>query len=295
MKRRKFLKTASVLTTMIGNMTELKGLEKLVDDMPLSEKMPLLFIGHGSPMNAIEDNEFTQGMKQVAHTLSLPKAILCISAHWYIKGTKVTAMQQPKTIHDFHGFSQELYKQQYPASGHPELANETRELLLPTQVGKDLDWGLDHGSWSVLKHLYPNADVPVFQLSIDATKGAEYHFKLAQKLQSLRNKGVLIIGSGNIIHNLRLVDWPNFNKDNHGFDWAIEAREWVNKNIENRNFKSLYEYQKQGKAMQLAVPTPDHYLPLIYTLGLAGVNEEIKLFNDKLQAGSLSMTSLKIG
>lgn len=274
-------------------MKDLKGLEKYADQLPPGEKMPVLFIGHGSPMNAIEDNEFVQGFKQMAATLPKPVSIVCISAHWYIQGTRVTAMNAPRTIHDFYGFPPALYQQEYPAKGNPRLAEATRDLLKPVQVEADMEWGLDHGTWSVLKHLYPEADVPVIQLSIDRTREAEYHFRLAGQLQTLRNRSVLIIGSGNIVHNLGLVDWPNFNRDNHGFDWAREAHAWVNRHIRDRDFQPLLNYTEQGKAMQLAVPTPDHYLPLIYTLGLSNPEDELVLFNDKLQAGSLSMTSLK--
>jgi 4,5-DOPA dioxygenase extradiol len=203
-------------------------------------------------------------------------------------------MEMPETIHDFGGFPQELFNVQYPAKGSPELAQITHELLLPTPVELDHEWGLDHGAWTVIKHLYPNADIPVIQLSIDYTKSAQYHFELAQKLQALRNKGILIIGSGNIVHNLRLVDFANFDRDNYGYDWAIEARETVNDYLMDGNYKPLIEYDKQSKALQMAIPSPDHYLPLIYTLGLQQKGESISLFNDKLVAGSLSMTSLKI-
>jgi len=293
MERKTFLKACGITITSL-QMKDLKGLEKLADGFDKTPSMPVLFIGHGSPMNAIEENEFTRGFRQVAETIAPPKAILCISAHWFTKGTKVTAMEFPKTIHDFSGFPQELYNQQYPAAGNPELASETKELLKPVTVDSDFEWGLDHGSWSILKHLYPKADIPVVQLSIDRTKSADYHFELAKRLQLLRNKGILVIGSGNIVHNLGLVDWQNFAKDNHGFDWAIEARELVNDQIQNRNFKPLLEYNKLGRAMQLAVPSPDHYLPMIYALGLSREKDNIELFNDKMQAGSLSMTSFKI-
>ncbi|MGG6232040.1 4,5-DOPA dioxygenase extradiol [Tenacibaculum sp. SDUM215027] len=276
-------------------MGTLNGLKKLSDSLPASQTMPVLFLGHGSPMNAIEENEFTRGFQNISKTLSKPKAIICVSAHWFTKGTKVTAMEMPKTIHDFGGFPQELFEQQYPASGSPELAKETKQLLLPNFVELDEHWGLDHGAWTVLKHLFPKADIPVIQLSIDYTKDATYHFELAKQLTSLRQKGVLIIGSGNIVHNLRLVDWKNFDKDDYGYDWAIETRETINKYLLEGNFKPLIDYKKQSRAFQLAIPTPDHYLPLLYSLGLQQKNEEIQLFNDKLLAGSLSMTSLKIG
>jgi 4,5-DOPA dioxygenase extradiol len=220
--------------------------------------------------------------------------ILCISAHWFTNGTKVTAMQIPKTIHDFGGFPQDLFAVQYPVPGSPELALETKELLQPLAVELDCNWGLDHGAWSVIKHLYPNANIPVIQMSIDYTKSGQYHFDLAQKLSALRKKGILIIGSGNIVHNLRLVDFQNFDRDNYGFDWAIEARETINNYLEDGNFQPLIDFEKQNRAFQLAIPTPEHYLPLLYTLGLKEKSEELSLFNDKLLAGSLSMTSLKI-
>ncbi|MBP7508720.1 MAG: dioxygenase [Prolixibacteraceae bacterium] len=203
-------------------------------------------------------------------------------------------MEMPETIHDFGGFPKELYEVQYPAKGNPALAEETKNILHPATVELDLNWGLDHGAWSVIKHLFPEADIPVIQLSIDYTKPAQYHFELAQRLYSLRNKGILIIGSGNIVHNLGLVDWRNFDKDNYGFDWAIEARETINKYLLDGNFLPLINYERQTKAMQLAIPGQDHYLPLIYALGLKQENESLTLFNDKFVAGSLSMTSLKI-
>ncbi|MFA7274328.1 MAG: 4,5-DOPA dioxygenase extradiol [Crocinitomicaceae bacterium] len=275
-------------------MTNLHEFHSIAQGFSNTETMPVLFLGHGSPMNAIEENEFVEGFRNVAKDLPKPNAILCISAHWFTKGTKVTAMQMPQTIHDFGGFPQELFDVHYPASGSPELATLTKDLLNPTLVELDENWGLDHGAWSVLKHLYPNADVPVIQMSIDYTQRAQYHFDLAKKLQSLRNKGILILGSGNIIHNLRLVDFANFNKVDYGFDWAIEARAKSNAFLLDGNFQALIDYEKQNRAFQLAIPTPDHYLPLIYALGLKNSNEEVSLFNDKLLAGSLSMTSVKI-
>jgi 4,5-DOPA dioxygenase extradiol len=269
-------------------------LNNISQSFSVTEKMPALFLGHGSPMNAIEENQFVKGFKDIAKTLPRPNAILCISAHWFTNGTKVTAMEMPRTIHDFGGFPKELFEVQYPANGSPELAKETKILLQPTLVELDEKWGLDHGAWSVIKHLFPNADIPVVQLSIDYTKPAQYHYELSEKLNSLRNKGVLIIGSGNIVHNLSLVDWENFEKDNHGHDWAIEARHILNKLLLDGDYKSLINYDKISKAINLAIPTPDHYLPLIYILGLHQKDESLTLFNDKLVAGSLSMTSVKI-
>jgi 4,5-DOPA dioxygenase extradiol len=293
MDRLKFLKILSAIP-LTGITMKLNELNNITETFSNTEKMPVLFLGHGSPMNAIEENQFVEGFRNIAKTLPTPNAILCISAHWFTNGTKVTAMEMPKTIHDFGEFPQSLFDVQYPAKGSPILANETKELLLPTAVELDDKWGLDHGAWSVIKHLYPNANIPVIQLSIDYTKPAQYHYELAQKLNALRNKGILIIGSGNIVHNLRLVDFHNFDKDNYGYDWAIEARETINNYLLDGNYQPLIDYEKQSKALQLAIPTPDHYLPLIYTLGLHQKSESLTLFNDKLVAGSLSMTSLKI-
>ncbi len=276
-------------------MRSINDLDKIASSFSTTEKMPVLFLGHGSPMNAIEENQFVTGFRNLAQNLPKPNAILCVSAHWFTKGSKVTAMEMPKTIHDFGGFPKELFEVQYPAHGSPELAMITQELLLPTVVELDHHWGLDHGAWSVIKHLYPKADIPVIQLSIDYSKPAEYHFQLAQQLSRLREKGILIIGSGNIIHNLRLVDFYNFEKDDYGYDWAIEARARINSLLLDGNFQPLLEYEKQSQAFQLAIPTPEHFLPLIYTLGLKDKSEEIQLFNDKLVAGSLSMTSVRIG
>jgi len=275
-------------------MTTLNDLHSISSTFSNTDKMPVLFLGHGSPMNAIEENQFVAGFRNLAKTLPQPNAILCISAHWFTNGTKVTSMQMPRTIHDFGGFPQALFDVQYPAEGSPELAVETKKILEPVHVELDEHWGLDHGAWSVIKHLYPEANVPVIQLSIDYTKSGQYHFELAQKLQSLRHKGVLIIGSGNIVHNLRLVDFRNFDKDNYGFEWAIEARETINNYLLDGNFQPLMDFDKMNKAVQLAIPTPEHYLPLLYILGLKKKSEELSLFNDKLLAGSLSMTSVKI-
>lgn len=256
--------------------------------------MPLLFLGHGSPINAIEENQFVSGFKTIAGQIPRPKAILCISAHWYISETAVTAMEHPRTIHDFGGFPKELYEVQYPAPGSPELAKEVQQLIKNTKIRLDEKWGLDHGAWSVIKHLYPNADIPVVQFSIDYTKPARFHFDIAKNLMNLRKNNILIIGSGNIVHNLGMVDFYNFDKDNYGFDWAIEARDILNDIIINERFEELINYEKLGKAVNLAIPTPDHFLPLLYILALKTDNESFSLFNDKMVGGSLSMTSLFI-
>ena len=254
--------------------------------------MPVLFFGHGSPMNAIEQNEFTEGWKESIRHLPKPAAILCISAHWETKGTFVTAMEMPRTIHDFGGFPQALYDVHYAASGSPELAAATKEAITKTDVGLDEHWGLDHGAWSVIKNLYPDADIPVVQLSLDYTQPPQYHFELAKELVSLRKKGVLVIGSGNIVHNLRILDWNN---PNNAYDWAIEANTKVKEFILNNDHQPLVNYSTLGKALQLSIPTPEHYLPLLYTLALKDEQEKITLFNDKLVMGSISMLSLRVG
>ncbi|MFY7963492.1 MAG: 4,5-DOPA dioxygenase extradiol [Chitinophagaceae bacterium] len=256
--------------------------------------MPVLFLGHGSPMNAIEENEFVQGFRNIGKTIPKPAAILCISAHWETKGTFVTAMAKPRTIHDFSGFPKELFDVQYPAKGSPEFAAETKKIITKTDVGLNQDWGLDHGCWSVVKHLYPNADVPVFQMSLDYGKAPQYHYELAKELSALRSKGVLIIGSGNIVHNLRMIAWDKMSIPNYGYDWAIEANEKMKQFILTNNHQSLIQYTSQGKAFDLAIPSPDHYLPLLYTLSLKEEKENVKIFNDKAVMGSLTMTSLQI-
>jgi 4,5-DOPA dioxygenase extradiol len=255
----------------------------------------VLFLGHGSPMNAIEENEFVKSFRELGNSLVKPQAILCISAHWETKGTFVTAMEKPITIHDFGGFPQALFDVQYPAPGNPVLAKETKELITKTAVGLDENWGLDHGAWSVIKHLYPDADVPVIQMSLDYTKTPQYHYELAKELSSLRKKGVLIIGSGNMVHNLRMVAWEKLNTGNYGYDWALEAKEKMKKYILSGDHKHLINYTSQGKAFDLAIPSPDHYLPLLYILALKEENEKVGLFNDQAVGGSLTMTSVKIG
>lgn len=276
-------------------MNNLNSLSNWAHDLKIVDTMPTLFLGHGSPMNAIEENEFVAGFRNISKSIPTPTAILCVSAHWFTQGTMVTAMEMPKTIHDFTGFPPALYEVNYPAHGNPSLAAYTQQLLQPTAVELDEKWGLDHGAWSVIKHLYPEANIPVIQLSIDYTKPASYHYELAQQLKKLRNKGVLIVGSGNIIHNLRMIDWANFDKDDYGYDWAIEARATINECLLSGNYHPLLQYHEQGSAFKLAIPSPDHYLPLLYTLGVQNKGDSMELFNDKLLAGSLSMTSIKIG
>lgn len=273
---------------------KLTDLNKITDPLSHTDKMPVLFLGHGSPMNAIEENEFVQGFRKVGKEITKPNAILCISAHWETKGTFVTAMENPRTIHDFGGFPRELFQVQYPAPGNPELAKETQQMVTTTEVGLDDNWGLDHGAWSVIKHMYPNADVPVIQLSLDYRKSPQYHYELARELAALRKKGVLIVGSGNMVHNLRMVAWDKLNEVDYAYDWAAEASEKMKKFIQSGDHQSLIQYSQHGRAFNLAIPTPEHYLPLLYTLALAEENDDVSLFNDKALAGSLTMTSVKI-
>jgi 4,5-DOPA dioxygenase extradiol len=274
-------------------MNSLKDLKKFTDSLSTAEtKMPLLFIGHGSPMNGIEDNEFSASWRNLGKTLETPKAVLVISAHWLTRGTHITAMEKPKTIHDFGGFPQALFDVQYPAPGHPSLAKETVKMVKNTKVELDHDWGLDHGSWSVVRQMYPDANIPVLQFSIDYTKGPEYHYELAKELSGLRKKGVLILGSGNMVHNLRIMNWQT---PDTGYDWAVEMNTTFKDLILDNNHKPLIRYEGLGQAAQLAIPTPEHYIPLLYTLGLKSENESLQIFNDKTMMGSISMTSLLIG
>jgi len=272
----------------LNDLNDLTGLFKN------TEKMPVLFLGHGSPMNAIEDNEFVHSWRELGKSLPRPNAILCVSAHWETAGTFVTAMEKPKTIHDFGGFPKALYDVQYPAPGSPELAQEAKNIIRKSEVGLDDKWGLDHGCWSVVKHLYPLADVPVIQMSLDYYRSPQYHYDLAKELAPLRKKGVLIVGSGNIVHNLGMVAWDKLNTDNYGFDWAIEAKEKMKKFIITDDHKSLIDYKSQGREFSLSIPTPEHFLPLLYVLALKDENENVSFLNDKAVAGSLAMTSIKI-
>ena len=277
-------------------MSGLATFKKFTDD--LSEQdvlMPVLFIGHGSPMNGIENNEFSLQWEKTAKELPIPKAVLVVSAHWLTNGTYITAMDQPKTIHDFGGFPQELFDVHYPAPGNSQLALETKELITSTNVGLNHDWGLDHGAWTVVRRMYPDATIPVLQLSIDYSKPASYHYNLAKELVALRKKGVLIIGSGNMVHNLRMVAWDKLDKPGFGYDWAIEMHELFKKKIADGDHQALINYETLSKSVKLAIPTPDHYYPLMYTLGLQNKNEQPFFFNDKLVAGSLNMTSVKFG
>lgn len=292
MQRKQFIKLLAGTTGMI-TLGSFSNLTEMMEGQ--DETMPVLFMGHGSPMNAIEDNIFSQRWAAMGKEITKPKAVLCISAHWLTNGTFVTAMDKPKTIHDFGGFPKALFDVQYPAPGDSKLAKETSELIKSTNVGLNHDWGLDHGTWSVVKHMYPDADIPVLQLSIDFNQPMQYHYNLAKELAALRKKGVLIIGSGNMVHNLGMVAWDKMNEDNYGYDWAIEMNETFKKLIREGNHQSLIDFEKLGMAARLAVPSTDHYIPLIYTLALKEAQDEISIFNDKLVAGSLTMTSVSIG
>lgn len=282
-------------------MSALASLKKLSDALPENGlKMPVLFVGHGSPMNAIEDNEFSRKWFKIAREIPVPVAVLCISAHWLTRGTFVTAASEQKTIHDFGGFPRELFEVQYPAPGFPALAEETRKLIKTTNVGLDHDWGFDHGSWSVVKNMYPEAHIPMIQLSIDYYRPGEYHYELARQLSALRKKGVLILGSGNMVHNLRKIALPagadpaaGFNVE-YGFDWAYEMNDIFKRHIADKNHRPLFNYTALHKDAHLAVPTPDHYWPLLYALGAQDDQDEVSFFNDKAIAGSLTMTSVLI-
>lgn len=269
---------------------KLSDLGRMAGDLSNTAPMPLLFLGHGNPMNAITENEFTRGWQQVGRSLPKPNAVLCISAHWETNGTYLTATEKPKTIHDFGGFPKELYEVQYPAPGSPEFAEETQHIVTKTSVELDHERGLDHGCWSVIKHVFPKADVPIVQISLDRGKPAQWHYDLARELASLREKGVLIVGSGNVVHNLRMADWD----EPGGFGWAVDANERIKKLIADGDHPLLIKYHSISKEMQLAVPTPEHYLPLLYVLGLKEEKESVSFFNDQTELGSISMTSVKI-
>jgi 4,5-DOPA dioxygenase extradiol len=290
MERKNFLKLLTLIP-VAGFAMKLTDLKSLTDPLPTTPEMPVFFFGHGSPMNAIEQNEFTLGWKNSIKNLPKPNAILCISAHWETKGTFVTAMEKPKTIHDFGGFPQALFDVQYPAPGDLALAKDITTSIKKTTVGHDLEWGLDHGTWSVLNVIYPEANIPVLQMSIDYTQSAQYHYDLAKELAALRKKGLLIIGSGNIVHNLGMLAW---NEPTKGFDWAMEANTKVKNFITARDHKSLINFRDQGPEFKLAIPTPEHYLPLLYVLALQGEKQNASFFNDKTVMGSIAMTGVQI-
>jgi len=274
----------------------MNNFKNYTDQFKVREKLqPVFFIGHGSPMNGIEQNIFSKKWQEIGKTIDLPCAVLVVSAHWLTTGTLVTAMSEPKTIHDFGGFPKELFDVQYPAPGSPFLAEETAKLITSTNVGLDHDWGLDHGTWSIVRHMFPDANVPVLQLSIDYNKPAAYHYNLAKELYDLRKRGVLVIGSGNMIHNLRMIDWNNMAEPGFGFDWAKSLNETFKNKILSKDHKDLIEYDRLGEAARLAIPTPDHYYPMLYALALMNNKDDVSIFNDEYVGGSLSMTSFRLG
>ncbi|HSY62343.1 MAG TPA: 4,5-DOPA dioxygenase extradiol [Cytophaga sp.] len=287
MHRRKFIKTAAFAgTAMIG----LHQFARAWDNEPMLDAvMPVLFVGHGSPMNAIEQNKFNEVWKELAKKLPAPKAIMVVSAHWETVGTKVTAMAKPATIHDFGGFPRALHEAEYPAPGSPEMAKATKELLTKWEVHEDHEWGLDHGTWSVLMPMYPEANIPVYQMSLDVRKKPEEQYALAQDLYELRKRGVLIIGSGNIVHNLRMIQW-----NDTAYDWADAFNTSVKKIITSgADYSKLIDYRNLENS-KYAIPTPEHYLPLLYTLGLKKSNDTISFFNDVTTNGSIAMTGVLI-
>ena len=254
--------------------------------------MPAVFFGHGSPMNALEQNRYTDAWRQIGASMPNPKAILCVSAHWYTRGTAVTAMLQPRTIHDFGGFPSELFEVRYPASGSPVLAARVRDLLAPVPVELDQTWGIDHGAWSVLVHAFPHADIPVVQLSIDASKPAHWHYELATHLAPLRSEGVLIVGSGNVVHNLGTLRWGD---DAPPFDWALRFNEKVRAHFRAHEHQALIEFESSGADGRLSIPTPEHYLPLLYALAQQQPDESISIPINGIEFGSISMLTAVVG
>ena len=256
-------------------------------------QIPAVFIGHGNPMNAVEINPFTERWRELAAALPRPAAILSVSAHWYVPGARVTPEERPRTIHDFGGFPRRLYEVQYPAPGSPQLAGRVRDLLDPAPVALDAGWGLDHGTWSVLAHLFPQADVPVIQLGLDETLAAADHFELARRLQPLRDEGVLILGSGNVVHNLHAYGWGE--RSASTYDWAVRFEAWARERIAARDFESVVAYERLGVDAALAVPTPDHFLPLLYVLAVSDPEEPIAFPMEGFDGGSVSMLCVRAG
>lgn len=291
MERIQFLKTLASIPLFTSGM-RLKELEKISSAFSNSKKTPLIFIGHGHPMNALLDNNFTQTLSKIGASIEKPNAIMIVSAHWTTKGTFVSVNPLPKAIYDFGKIDDRLFQIKYEPKGHPELAKKVIETALSYNIQENQSMGLDHGAWTVLKHLYPKADVPVFELSIDYTQPTTYHFQLASALKKMREKGVLIICSGNIVHNLKVLDWNNI--DAKPFAWAIEFDELVKTKLNSQNFQALVDYEQFGKISQMAHPTNDHYLPMLYTLGLADKTEEVKYLFEGFQFGSASMRCFKI-
>jgi len=259
----------------------------------MTERMPVVFFGHGNPLNALDDNAYTRGWRAIGQSTPRPRAILAVSAHWYLAGTHVTAMDTPRTIHDFGGFPPELYRVQYPAPGSPALAERVRGLVAPTQAGLDFAWGLDHGTWSVLVHAFPNADIPVVQLSLDETLDARAHYRLAQRLAPLRDEDVLVVGSGNLVHNLHTFAWGRHSVA--PFDWAVRFEAYAREAMLLGNDEPLVDYESLGEDALLCAPTPEHYLPLLYVLAMRAPNDPIAFPVEGVDGGSISMLSVKIG
>jgi len=291
MERRTLIKAGGLAAIgQITGMSTLSALAKLGEALPAYERMPALFIGHGNPMNAIEENEYHKSWQALGKKLPRPKAILSISAHWLTKGTRVTSNTHPKTIHDFGGFPKKLFDQQYPAPGSPEYAALTQKLVTHSHIQSDESWGLDHGTWSVLLPMFPAADIPVFQLSLDYDKPMSYHYAIGKELAKLRDKGVLITGSGNLVHNLGAVDWSGGGKS---YDWAKEFDAKFTEWIEKGDHASAVNYQQLlGNTARMAHPTYDHLLPLFYILGVQQEGEAVTWFNDRIDMASISMRSM---
>ena len=259
----------------------------------MNGRMPAIFFGHGNPMNALYDNVWTQGWNAIGRSIPRPNAVLCVSAHWYIPAVAVTATARPRTIHDFGGFPRELFEIQYPAPGSPDLAGRVRELLGSNVIADESSWGLDHGTWSVLCHVYPEADIPVVQLSINEAEPAEFHYKLAQQLGPLRDEGVLVMGSGNLVHNLHTYAWGKH--DVEPFDWALRFEETARSLMSAGDHGPLVNYETLGRDAMLSAPTPDHYLPLLYILALRRDDDDVSFPVEGFDGGSISMTTVRIG
>lgn len=256
-------------------------------------RMPAVFVGHGNPMNALLQNSYTEAWSAIGKALPRPKGVLAVSAHWYVPGTFVTAMERPRTIHDFGGFPGGLYEVSYPAPGDPDLAKRVRTLLAPTAVGLDQQWGFDHGTWCVLRHLFPEADVPVVQLSIDETEPPSFHYELGRRLAPLREEGILILGSGNLVHNLHAYAWGRHQVE--PFDWAVRFEKKARQLMLVGDPEPLVAYETLGRDAILSAPTPDHYLPLLYVLGTRGEGERVSFPVEGVDGGSISMLTVQLG
>jgi 4,5-DOPA dioxygenase extradiol len=283
--------TSLCILSRLFNVSDFRDFIKLSESFALTPAMPVVFVGHGSPMNAIEESEFSAGWKNLGATLPRPRAILCVSAHWETAGTYVTSMERPETIHDFYGFPQELFAVRYPAPGDSALARLAQATAPEKLIQLDTTWGLDHGCWSVLRRMYPGADVPVVQLSLDRTRTPQWHYELAGNFSRLRDRGILLLASGNIVHNLGMMRWD---APDTAYDWADEVNGKFKSRILDGNPAELIDYRGFGRAGMLAVPTPEHFLPMLYAIGLRSKNESVEFFNDKTIMGSISMTSFII-